>query len=60
MQSSYMVDTGAAVTLLDSLGQGEHDRTSVEQLDRTPGVDGTHLETWGTATAEIAFAGETF
>ena len=59
-----MVDIGAAVTLLDktlwdkvnNVGQALSTWTGWPLV----GVEGTRLETWGTATIEITFSGETF
>ena len=63
-QASFVVDTGAAITLLDKT---LWDKLNTAGHVLTPstgpplvGVEGTGLETWGTSTAEISFAGETF
>ena len=64
VQASFVVDTGAAVTLLDKTLWDKVNTTGQVLSTWTGpplvGVEGTRLETWGTATAEIAFAGETF
>ena len=64
VQASFVVDTGAAVTLLDktlwdkvnNAGQALSTWTGPPLV----GVEGTRLETWGTTTIEITFSGETF
>ena len=64
VQASFVVDTGAAVTLLDktlwdkvnNAGQALSTWTGLPLV----GVESTRLETWGTATIEITFSGETF
>ena len=63
-QASFVVDTGAAITLLDKT---LWDKVNTAGQVLTPwtgpplvGVEGTRLETWGASTAEISFAGETF
>ena len=65
VQASFVVDIGAAITLLDKTLWDKVNMTDRQVLSTwtgTPlvGVEGTQLETWGTATTEIAFAGETF
>ena len=61
---TFVVDTGAAVTLLDKMlwdrvnvtGQALSSWTGPPLV----GVEGTKLDTWGTTTVEISFAGEVF
>ena len=59
-----MIDTGAAVTLLDKTLWDKVNTTGQVLSTWTGpplvGVECTRLETWGTTTAEITFAGETF
>ena len=59
-----MVDTGAAVTLLDkTLWDKVNNAGQVLSTWTGPplvGVEGMRLETWGTATIEITFSGEMF
>ena len=63
-QASFVVDTGAAITLLDkTLWDKVNTAGQVLTTWTGPplvGVEGTRLETWGASTAEISFAGETF
>ena len=61
---TFVVDTGAAITLLD---KSLWDRVNMTGQALSPwtgpplvGVEGTRLDTWGTTTAEISFAGEVF
>ena len=64
VQASFVVDTGAAVTLLDkALWDKVNNAGQVLSTWTGPplvGVEGTRLDTWGTITAEITFSGETF
>ena len=64
VQASFVVDTGAAVTLLDKTLWDKVNTTGqvLSTWTRPPlvRVEGTRLVMWGTATTEIAFAGEIF
>ena len=64
VKASFVVDTGAAITLLD---KKLWDKVNTAGQVLSPwtgpplvGVEGTRLETWGTATTEITLAGEMF
>ena len=64
VQASFVVDTGAVVTLLDKT-LWDKVNTTGQVLSTWTGpplvrVEGTRLVMWGTTTTEIAFAGEIF